>query len=836
MDRAGEAVRRLSLTLALAAALCSAAPVPTPQSHFGHTLGADRTALDWDRVVSYFRALAKSSDRLRLRELGLSTEGRPFVAAIIASPATLARLDRYVWIQRKLADPRVTPEAEAGRLIGEGKVVVMITCSIHSTELASTASAVELAYRLLTGGDARTRAILDNTILLLVPSLNPDGVDLVARWVRSTLGTAFEGTSPPELYHKYAGHDNNRDWYFFTQAETRLAVAELHNVWHPQIVYDVHQQGAYGARMFVPPWIDPIDPNVDPILVQECNMLGTGIAADLTAAGKTGVVVNALYDFWSPSRAYQAYHGGLRILSESASARLASPITIRRGEIEAEERGFSPRRASWNYPEPWLEGEWHLRDIVDYQLVAMESVLAQAAARREDLLRNFYRVGQRALAPRAPAAFVIPLAQHDPGAARVLLEKLAFGMVEIERAAEAFTAGGANWPAGTYLIRTAQPYGAFARTLLERQHYPDLRAWPGGPPRTPYDVTAQTLPLLMGVDVRPVEALRATRSEAVREFRFVPAAPSRGLAAADTDSWAAVGRRWREGGAVWRDGASGDFFLGPDAAGRLTRLERPRIGVYQSFIPTADEGWTRWLLEQFGFAYSRVTNREIQAGGLRRRFDTLVFADQPPEEIAGGQRAGSLPAEFTGGLEERGASALRRFAEEGGTLVFLNHAARYAVQALGLALKDVTGGVPAREFYSPGSLLNVHAESCPLTLGVEPDLAIWSEDSPAWEVPRGSPARVVLRYPASGVLASGWLLGERVIAGKAAALEVPLGRGRAVLFGLRPQYRGQSYATFKLFFNALQAVPGAGVEPGGGQPFARRRQEKTPATASTGRE
>ncbi|HVX65591.1 MAG TPA: M14 metallopeptidase family protein, partial [Bryobacteraceae bacterium] len=419
MDRAGAAVRRLSLALALCAALCAAAPVPTPASYFGHAMGADRTVLDWARVVSYFRVLETSSERLRLRELGASTEGRPFIAAIIASPRTLAGLDHYAWIGRKLADPRTTPEAEADTLIGQGKAVVMITCSIHSTEPASTASAVELAYRLLTRNDARTRAILDNTILLLVPSLNPDGVDLVSRWYRSTLGTAFEGTAPPELYHKYTGHDNNRDWYFFTQVETRLAVAGLHNAWHPQIVYDLHQQGAYSARMFVPPWIDPIDPNVDPILIQETNMIGTGIAADLTARGKTGVVVNALYDFWSPSRAYQAYHGGMRILSESASARLASPLKVRPDEMEAEDRGFSPRRASWNYPEPWLGGKWRQRDIVDYQLIAMESVLQQAAARREDLLRNFYRIGQRALQPRSPAAFLIPPAQHDPGAARV---------------------------------------------------------------------------------------------------------------------------------------------------------------------------------------------------------------------------------------------------------------------------------------------------------------------------------------------------------------------------------------------------------------------------------
>jgi hypothetical protein len=769
-------------------------------------MGADRTVLDWDRVVSYFRALEQSSDRLTVNELGKSTEGRPFIAVTISSPATLRRLDRYAWIQKKLADPRITQEAEAERLTSEGKAVVMITCSIHSTELASTPAAIEFAYRLATEDSRRVRDILDNTILILVPSLNPDGLDLVTRWYRQTLGTAFEGTAPPELYQKYVGHDNNRDWYFYTQAETRLAVAKLHNVWHPQIVYDVHQQGAYAARMFVPPWIDPIDPNVDAIVAQECNLFGAGIAADLTAAGKTGVVIDALYDFWSPSRAYQAYHGGLRILSEAASAQLASPITVRPDQIAASAMGYLPRERSWNYLEPWTGGEWRLRDIVDYELIAMESVLRQAAARREDLLRNFYRIGRRALEPRSPQAFAIPAAQTDPGAARTLLEKLAFGMVEVERAADPFEAGGEHFPVGTYIVRTAQPYGGFAKTLLERQRYPDLRAYPGGPPRRPYDVTAQTLPLLMGVDARPIDVLPPVRLEAVKEFRF----PARGLAAGDSDTWSEINRIWRAGGSLWRDPASGDFFTAADAAGKLVKVARPRIGVYKSFLPAVDEGWTRWVLESFGFEYSSVPNAAISAGDLRRRFDVLVFPDQPPSSIVNGYEPGSMPDEFTGGLGDRAAGELKRFASDGGTLVFLNQSAAYATDRLGVGLKDAVASLAARDFFSPGSLLNARVERTGgLTLGVPANLAIWSEESPAWDVPAGAAVRVVVRYPDSRILASGWLLGENYLAGKAALVVYPFGSGRMILFGMRPQYRGQSYATFKLFFNALLPFDGS---------------------------
>lgn len=797
----------LRAALGLAAALALPAAIPSPQSHFGHPIGADCTVLDWERVVSYFRALESNSDRLRVQELGKSTEGRPFIAAVIAAPATLRNLERYRWIQQKLADPRRTAPEEAERLISEGKAVVMITCSIHATEIASTHTAIEFAYKLLSEDRPKFRAIFDNVVFLLVPSLNPDGLDLVTRWYRRTLGTPFEGTAPPELYHKYTGHDNNRDWYFFTQAETRLTVEKLHNVWHPQIVYDVHQMGPSGPRMFVPPWMDPIEPNIDPLIVQQANAIGMGMAMDLTAAGKPGVIVNAMYDFWSPSRHYQAYHAGMRILSESASVRIATPL---KAEATAPS---TPPMMSWNYVEPWKGGEWRLRDIIDYQLIAFESVLYQAAIRREDLLRNFYRIGQRACARSSPWAFVIPAAQQDPGAARKMLETLAFGQVEIERAERDFEAGSRRYPAGSYLIRMAQPYSSFAKTLLERQRYPDLRLYPGGPPKRPYDVTAHTLPLLMGVEVAELQAPVSVPLARASEFAFgLPGdalAPS-ALAASDSESWRAVNRAWTQGMRVWRDLAQGHFFTGPQGPPNSIEVRRPRIGLYKSYVPSMDEGWTRWVLEQFGFQYASLRNAELLAGGLGKRYDVIVFPDQPASIIREGYKPGSMPEEYVGGLGAKGRDALAEFAREGGTLVFLNQACEYAVAELGLAVKNVVRGVPASELYVPGSLLRVVLDKQhPLTLGLPGEIAVWSEGSPAWEIPQGSPARAVARFPEAKLLASGWLLGEKYLAGRAALVEYPVGWGRVILFGMRPQYRGQSWQSFKLLFNALVLPPRA---------------------------
>jgi hypothetical protein len=762
-----------------------AGTIPSPDSYFGQRMGSDHLVLDWEKIVSYFQTLQSTSDRIRVEELGKSTEGRPFIAATIAAPGTLQHLDRYREIQRRLADPRLTSESEAQTMAAEGKTIVLITCSIHATELASTQTAVEFAYRLLTEDTPRVRAILENTIFLLVPSLNPDGVDIVTRWYRRTLGTPFEGTSPPELYQKYVGHDNNRDWYMFTQKETRLTVAKLHNVWHPQIVYDVHQMGSNAARIFVPPWLDPVEPNIDAILMQETNMIGTAMAADLTAAGKQGVAIHAVYDFWTPSRHYQAFHGGMRILTESASAKLASPITVEPAQLERDALGYNARERSWNFLEPWPGGVWRLRDIVDDQLIAMESCLYQAALHREELLRNFYKIGQRQVARKSPWGFVIPAAQRDLTAARKLIETLSFGQVEIE-----------HNDAGDNVIRMSQPYSGWAKALLERQHYPDMRLYPGGPPQRPYDVTAHTLPLLMGVRVETLDSAVATSPGGV-------SAISRGPSASDSHTWNIINGLWATGGNVWRNTATGDFALANAGAG-FKQIQRPRIGLYRSFIPNNDEGWTRWLLEQFSFAYTSLENKEIQAGGLRKHFDVIVFPDASPASMENGHRPGSMPPEFTGGLETKGADALREFAAAGGTLIFLNRAAEYATLHLGVAARNVVHGVSNTEYYSPGSLLNARLDTHhPLAAGLPEDLAIWSEQSPAWDIQGDSEESAPVRYPDAKLLASGWLLGEKYLAGKAALVDARLGSGHVILFGMRPQYRAQSYQTFKLFFNAL---------------------------------
>ncbi|MEJ7811111.1 MAG: M14 family metallopeptidase [Gemmatimonadaceae bacterium] len=762
--------------VAQAPATRAARAVPTPASVIGFEPGTDRKIPSWKQVTDYFSALDAASPRVQVRTLGKTTMGRPFIAAFIGDEATLADLPKYREIQRKLADPRVRVAGEKERLLADGKTVVLVTSSIHSTEVGGIMTPLVLAHRLASAEDEETRAIRASSIVILVPSLNPDGVDIVGDWYRATLGTKAEGSGPPELYHKYVGHDNNRDWYAFTQVETQMTVDSLHNVWHPQVVNDIHQQGGNGSRIFIPPYMDPIEPNVDPILVAGVNQMGMSMIWRMTAEGKPGLAYNTSYDLWTPARAYMHYHGGIRILTETASASLATPVDV---PFESLRPGYNvdPKEASTNFLIPWRGGRWTIKDIVDYQTTATWALLTQSAIDRRKWLESFATVSERAVAGRAvpgreewPAAFVIPAAQRDTGALATLLRILQRGGVEIRRATGPVVYENLNvadsrqtYPAGSYVVSTAQPYGAFAKALLERQKYPDLHEYPGGPPKRPYDVTAHTLPLLLGLHVVPIR-------DSVPASAPVAPIPAPRLVA-------------------------------PGLSDRTAR----RIAIYRNYSPSMDEGWTRWIFEQYRIPFTSVVDRDMRAGNLNARFDVILLPDQAPAQLTRGAPA-TYPDSLRGGLGDAGAAALKAFVEAGGTLVTFNEASNYAIGALGLPVKDALQGIPPKDFYAPGSIFAVAANrDHPIGAALAQPPAIWFEEGPAFEITDPARATAIASYRAEGdPLLSGWLLGAPKLAGKAALVEVKQGKGRVVLFGFRPQYRAQSMATYPAIWAALR--------------------------------
>jgi hypothetical protein len=762
-------VRRLLFLLFLLLALpLRGQGVPTPASHFGFEPGTDRKLANWTELLGYYEKLARSSPRVKLDTLGTTTLGRPFVMLTVTSPENQARLAELREVQMKLSDPRkVSGPEELKRLLERGKTVVLITQQIHSTEVGAGQMAPRLLHRLAASGEPRVREILENVVLLHVPSLNPDGTEMVSNWYRRWVGTPHEAAPLPALYHPYVGHDNNRDWYAFTQKETQLAITKAHNAWHPQIVHDVHQMGSLGARIFAPPYVDPVEPNVDPLLVAAVNQLGAYMAAEMISEGKRGVVVNAQYDMYTPARAYQHYHGGARILTETASARLATPLVLKKEDLRSA-RGFDVHRMSWNFPAPWEGGEWGLPQIVDYMESGAMALLTNAARNRRFWLENFYRVGERAVNrwPEWPEAWVIPAGQGSDKGVQAALRILRMGDVEVHRAEAPFTAGGRSFPAGSWVIPMSQPYAAFAQTLLERQDYPRMLQYPGGPPVRPYDVTAHTLPLLMGFEAVPLrEPVRARLSGVIptppAEIRYETPAAFRGKGA-------------------------------------------PRIAIYKSWDEPMPEGWTRWMLDRHGIAYDTLHDADVKRGGLARRYDVILLQDQPARSLREGYSREEMPEPYAGGLGEEGTAALRDFVQGGGRLVAVEEATDFAVEALDLGVRSAVAGLKPQEFYVPGSILRLRPEGeHPLTRGVEREGIAWYwGSSRAFEV-RDPAARVLARYGEGDPLLSGWILGPEHVAGRPALVEARVGRGSVVLFGFQPDYRGQSIATWPLLFNAL---------------------------------
>jgi hypothetical protein len=743
----------------------TAQAVPTPRQAFGFEIGQDRKLADWNQLTAYYEKIAETSQRVSIDTLGQTTKGRPFVMLTITSPANHARLAELRDVQRRLADPRrISSDAGLRRLLDQGRTVVMITHSIHATEVGGAQMAARLVWRLATSDEPRIKEILDNVILLDIPSLNPDGLQWVVDWYRKGVGTPMEGGPMPWLYQFYTGHDNNRDWYAFTQDETVLTV-KAQNEWHPQIVHDIHQMGATSARIFFPPYIDPWEPNVDPHITTAVNQLGTWMAAEEEAVGNKGAVVSGQYDAFTPARAYMHYHAGARILSETASARIATPVDISADQL-GPGRGYDASRSSWNFPDPWPGGHWTLGDIINYQETGALALLTNAARNRPYWLRNFYDIGKRAVEKwdRWPEAWVIPANQANVAGVQYVLRILTLADVEVHKAPAAFTADGIQFPAGSWVVPMHQPYASFAQAMLEVQHYPDLRAYPGGPPLRPYDVTAQTLPYLMDVEAVAVdEPVTTTLSDPIP----VP-----------------------------------DFALTLPAA--LRGANAPRIAMYKSWQEPIPEGWTRWVFDKYGLKYDTLHDADIRQGGLASRYDVVVLQSQRAQSIRNGYRDGQVPPEYAGGLGEAGVAALRDFVQAGGRVVAVEEAVDFVTDVFGLQVTNAVDGLPSQDFYIPGSILRLQVDpASDIGRGVDAESIAWfSGSSQAFDV-NDDRVKVLAHYGTGDPLLSGWELGGSYVAGKPAILEASIGKGSVVLFGFQPNYRGQSVATWPLLFNSL---------------------------------
>ncbi len=850
----------------LTLASIAGAQIPSPEAHFGFVMGADRQLASAEAIERYFDLVAGQSDRVRIVDIGPTTEGRRTIAAIVSAPENIKNLEQIRATNQRLADPRTLPPEEARRLAAGHKLVLAIGASIHASEVGASQAANELLHTLSSSNEPATLNVLQNVVVILIPMLNPDGHRLVSEWYQKTRGTSYEGGPMPWMYHKYSGHDINRDAFMMNMAENRNLARFFYTSWHPQVFLTMHQMETNGPRFFVPPNTDPIDPNYDPLIWRSAALLGDAMALEMQRDRRSGVMSYAKYDYYWPGFEDSAPlgHNTVCLLTEVASVDIASPISISPTDLRAGFKGLPDYKAQINFPDPWPGGRWTLRDIVDYDLSAVHGLLFAASAYREPLIQNFYEMGRRAVeAGRrgGPFAFLIPPDQHDPHATARLQEVLMQAGVEIHHTLEPFRADGEPYPEGTDIILLSQPYRAYVKTLLERQNYPARRLSASGPPERPYDVAGWTLPQQMGVKVVTIE--RGFEPPAMSRLTASTIAPAtvwgekkpgywlveargnggaiamnRLVAAGATPSWTTTATQ--VGGYEYAAGTlmvpytraaeavvariAGELGLRADGMKGKPPANtlpggRARIGLHRPWVESTDEGWTRWLLEQYEFTFTSVTDADIRGGDLRTRFDVIILPNAPADRLTTGFAAGSVPIEYSGGLGSGGIDALRAFVRAGGTLVCLSQSGGLAIAAFDLPLRDVARDAE-NELFVPGSILRLTVDpSKPLAFGMNAQTAAFFAFSSAFEhVPGGvgssqtHPATVgggietVARYGDKDLLLSGWLEGESVIAGKAAVIDVSVGTGHVILMGFPVQHRGQSHATFRLLFNALQNV------------------------------
>ncbi len=875
----------LALVLSVDTGVLTQQAVPSPASVFGFEPGADNSLANYDQVVEYFRQVAAASDRVELVDAGVTTRGRRFVFALVSSPANLARIDRLREIARRLANPEGLTDEEARALAREGRAFVHIDGGLHSTEVAAPQHVPLLLDTILGRADEPEMArILDEVVLMLWPTINPDGHQMVADWQMANPPTEGRGGPPlPGLYQEYVGHDNNRDAYMLNMIESR-AVEYAWRQWEPQIIYVQHQSAPFPTRIWLPPFAEPIAAHAPYLVSRTINMIGMAIAMGLEERGQVGAThMGTGYDAW-----YAGYIDYLPVFKNIAAfwtetqGGSAAPTETAIDRIQPD-----MRRPQSLYASPWMGGTWRLRDAVEYMTTASLSVLEFAAKYRENLLFNRYQSGRDQITDgkTPPYAYVFPERQRDPVAVAELLRRLAFSGVRVYRYREESTVDGMRVPGGTWVVPTDQPFAALAREVLEVQNYPEIRPSPDGPIDQPYDAAGWTLPIAMGVDMaianwqinylslqqvapqaspvaRPAPYEGATDGPDAAPFDSVPGlgfdavpeaaaikppdgvitgtGPALAVSPAENNAFRAVNHAWAAGASVrFLPGAGGDAAryvirgLAPQAQAELVsalalraeRVANPaggpasrvRVGLYD--VPTSmDNGWTRWVLERYGFDFVRVSGEDLERGAVADTIDVLVISDESRGVLAAGGgrggrggRGGGRGGQPDPAVESANAArvkALDAFVRGGGTLVCLNRSATFAIDRLELPVRNVVAGVSRQEFSASGSLIGVIPNTAHQVMaGMPAEAAVFFDSSPVFETLEGFQGTILASYPETGSpLKSGFLLGESRLAGRAAALDVAHGDGHVVLIGFRPQWRGQTFGAFRVLFNAALYV------------------------------
>jgi hypothetical protein len=892
--------------------------VTAPRAAFGFDIGDNYKLANYTQMEAYWRKLAGESDRMKLVSIGKTAEGREQLMAIVSSPQNLENLDRYREIARRLAQADgLTPE-QARALAREGKAVVWIDGGLHATETVGTQELTQILYEVLKGDDPETRRILDEVIILFAHA-NPDGMELVSDWyMANPVPEKREFESIPRLYHKYVGHDNNRDFFMSNMPETENINRILYREWFPQIVYNHHQSGPPGTVVFMPTHRDPYNYNLDPLVLTGLDGVGASMHARLIAEGKPGGVRRdyAPYTNWAGTtlRANALFHNSIGVITEI----IGSPSPAR---LELIARNQLPTNDNLMPVAPQI---WTFKQSIDYSISMNRAVLDYAARNRETLLHSIYAMAQNGIdkgsrdswtvtpgliakldeeakkvpyrqdtprwgmgfsaaaiepslyeqvlrnpAKRDPRGYILTADQADLPRVVVFMNALVKSGLQVERATAPFSVAGKSYPAGSFVVKTAQPYRAQVLDMFEAQDHPNDLAYPGGPPIPPHNVTGYTLAYQMGVKFdRILDGFEAP-TQRVTDVMKPPAATIQGTGKAGylvsheiNNAFILQNRLLKAGkavywvkpavsadgvdftpGALWipeapgvravveataKDSGVAALAVAAKPTGETIKMKPIRIGLVDLYGGVMPSGWNRWLFETYEFPFEVVYPQRLDAGNLNKDFDVLVFADdtvlEPPAQDRPRRappKPQDVPAQYRAWLGEvsegKTVPQLDAFVRKGGSIVAVGSATRLGYD-LKLPISDAlveTGADGATKplgrgkFYIPGSIMaNVVDNEDPLAFGLPKDLNVYYYNSPAFKVaPGATNARSVAYFSGKQTLRSGWAWGQSHLDGASSVVDASLGRGKVFLMGPEVTQLGQSQGTYKLLFNGLYYGP-----------------------------
>ena len=868
--------------------------ITSPKEQFGFNIGDDYRLVNYTQLETYWKKLAGESDRLKLTDMGLTAEGRHQWMAVITSPENQKSLARYQDISRRLAAAEGISSDQAHALAREGKAVVWIDGGLHATEVAGSQQLIETVYQMLSRNDPETLRLLSDDILLCVPA-NPDGLELVANWYMREKDEARRSMNNlPRLYNKYIGHDDNRDSLTSNMPETTNQNRQLFIEWNPQLMYNHHQSGPAGEVIFIPPFRDPVNHNLDPLVTLGIQAVGTAMHSRLVERGMggSGMRTQANYDGWwnGGMRNTTTYHNTIAILTEI----IGNPTPMEVPLIPEKQLYIS------DLPLPVAPQTWHFRKTIDYLMETNRAMLDYASRNRETLLYNIWRMGMNSIergsrdywtitpkriaalhaaagdnggrgvspalyekvlhdpAMRDPRGYIMSSGQPDFPTATRFINSLIKSGITVLQASAAFEAAGKRYPAGSYVVKTAQAFRPMVRDMFEPQDHPRDDLFPGGPPIPPYDVAGWTLAMQMGVQYDrvldgfdgPFTRLKGLQNPLPRSVTG-PASPAGYLISHQSNhSFILVNRLLKAGtqvywlkdsvqgmgpGAIWVPAAAGvlpvlqkgaselgvaSTGLAKAPSGEAYRIPRVRIGLYDQYGGSMPSGWTRWLFEQYEFPFEVIYPQTLDAGNLKSRFDVLVFQDGAMRGGAtrggrgGGGRGGvdpaTVPEEYRGWLgaitPEKSIPQIKQFVASGGAVITVGSSTALA-ELLGVPVANELATVPRDKFYIPGSLLRARIDNTnPLAYGMPETVDMFFDSSPVFRLgadAKGKGENRVAWFEGKETLDSGWAQGQDLLDGTTAVVEAKSGEGKVFVMGPEVTFRGEPHATFKLLFNGL---------------------------------